>query len=350
MQRPTLNPTIFDDPDRQPDPTAVMTVRSVWSIFRDVVRLFIRGLDRVRGWALIPVFSYHPVSVETAENRSDGWFYLLTRLMIWLTGMGMTVLIGVAVQVYLLCHPWEAPMSDSPGVSGLHVSPVNIATEDGLVIKGFLVPVFDENRLIRSRQAALTTRWPAVVLVADPFSDVSRLDGLIPALHDAGYVVLVGHLRDGRIPGTARTFGLHERFDIAAVVNRLLELNYVDASRISVVATGSAANAAILTRQTNPASIYRLVMYQPIESFDQILEQSGVPTGLRTACRWAFEVFYRVDAQDLELSQYRPWSDPDILVLNDHPARPTQAQRVLSFLNRPASTNRSPGVHDGLQD
>lgn len=346
MQRPTLNPTIFDDPDRQPDLTDVKSIPSLGLVLKRSRQLFVSALDRVRRFALIPILTRRPISTET---RSEGSVYLLTRMMIWLTGLGLAVLAGVGAQVYLLSHPWGTPMTGLPTVTGLHVSTVNMVTEDGRRMDGFLVPVFDEKRLIQNRQATLAARWPAVVLVSDPFGDVSGLDGLIPGLHDAGYVVMVGRLRDGQTPGTARTFGLHEQFDIAAAVNKLRELNYVDTSRISVIATGTAANAAMIARQTS-TDIHRLVIYQPIESFDQVLERSDVPTGLRAACRWAFEVFYRVDVKDMEFSRLYSSSDPDVLVLDQHPTRPSWKQRVLSFLSRPASTDRSPGVHDGLRD
>jgi len=332
MQRPTLNPTVFDDPDRQP--LAPMP-REPWHAGRLVAQLaraigqMLRAVWKLLWTPLIP-----RRMLRTTEQRSV-LGRVVAPLIFRLMFVAVMLLVAVALNVHLLTHPFSPAVVGPPVTGAVHVEPVTLRASDGVAIEAFLAPAIDEKQLLRHGEVAIRAKWPAVVLVPDQRSDGRELDKLIRTLHDSGYVALLVRLRGTGTLECAQTLGLHERLDVAAAVGHLRGLKYVDQARVSIIATGTGATAAMLARRED-ATIQHVIAYDPVVNFDQAMGDSVAAGYLRPACRWAFEVMHRVDVEDLNRDSLLHELQGHVLLLASHPSRPPQRQMITSYLQRGA--------------
>lgn len=328
MQRPMLNPSVFDDPDRQPLPPMPREPWRAGKVFAQLVHataFLARAVWKMLWTPLIP-----RRLPRTNEHRTLLQRYaapVIFRLMF----ASVLLLGGVVLNVHLIAHPPNPPIVGAPVAGAVHVDPVPLRTTDGIAIEAFLAPALDERQLLKHGEVAVRAKWPAVVLVPDQRGDGHQLDKLIRTMHDAGYVVMLVRLRGTGLFDAPQTVGLNERHDVAAAVNHLGTLNYVDQSRISLVGMGTGATASLLARRDIPA-IQRVIVYDAPDSFDDILNDSVHPAWIRPACRWAFEIMHQVDVQDMELASLLQHGGEDVKVLGFHPARLSQEREIVAFL------------------
>jgi pimeloyl-ACP methyl ester carboxylesterase len=131
---------------------------------------------------------------------------------------------------------------------------------------------------------------------------------LVRPLHDAGFVVLVPAMRGcGTSDPAGQTFGLHESLDVKACIDLLRKRNFVDADRISIIGIGSGANAAMLAAQKDNR-VLAMILENPNEDVNDLINEYVAPkqaylAWLRPLCKWAFEIGYEVDAEELLVSR-----------------------------------------------
>jgi hypothetical protein len=328
MQRPTLNPTVFDDPDRQPLPAMP---REPWRAGKLIARLF-RAIAQVLAtfWHLLwtPIVPRRvPRSTEQRSFLARAVAPLIFRLMFGF----ILLLVTVVLIVQLIAHPLSPAVVGPPISGAVHVERVSLKTTDGVGIEAFLAQAMDEDQLLKHGEVAIRAKWPAVVLVPDQRGDGHDLDKLIRSLHDNSYVVMLVRLRGTGREDVPQTLGVTERLDVQAAVGYLRKLSYVDQSRISVLGTGTGATAAMLARRDD-ASIEHVIAYDPVESFDRVLRENINSPWLKPAVRWGFEIAHRVDVEDLDRDQLLRQLKEDVLLLDSHPARPPQRQMIARYL------------------
>jgi alpha-beta hydrolase superfamily lysophospholipase len=182
---------------------------------------------------------------------------------------------------------------------------------DNTPLMAWFVPVIDAQRVLELKNKVLKEKQPAVVLVHDFNKTPSQMVPLIAPLHERGLVVAVVGLRGaGRGGAGAQTLGLNEAGDVRAAVAELRKRPSVDASRIAIVGVGTGANAAVIAAAQEKASVKALVLVNPYRTADEAIASRVGPTRrglawMQQASKWAFEMGYHVDADDLHLARYR---------------------------------------------
>jgi hypothetical protein len=115
---------------------------------------------------------------------------------------------------------------------------------------------------------------------------------------------------------------------------------FVDPRRIAIVGTGTGATASLLATRDDP-SILALVLDEPVQSVEEIVTQIGPRhpwlSALRPMCKWAFEISFQVDADDLELLRHeRVLARSNVLLLTEPGAQrfdtPAGSTQVSDFL------------------
>ena len=131
-------------------------------------------------------------------------------------------LLAAITLVYAGTHPAPPPALSDPSSQGLYYDPVSIISQDGTRLSGWLVPAIDAHRVATQREAALSERRPALVLVHDFGQSPQQMLPLLGPLHDEGYVLLAVCLRGDGIDHTVgQTFGVSESLDVKAAVELL---------------------------------------------------------------------------------------------------------------------------------
>lgn len=328
MQRPTLNPTVFDDPDRQP---LASMPREPWQAGKWIARLLRSSAQLISAvWHLL----WTPIIPRRLPRSTEQRTFLARMagpVIFRLTFLSILLLVTVVLIVHLIAHPLSPAVVGPPIAGAVHVERVMLDTRDGLKIEAFLAQAMDEDQLLKHGEVAIRAKWPAVVLVPDQRGDGHELDKLIRLLHDNSYVVMLVRLRGCGREDIPQTLGITERLDVLAAVNHLRRLNYVDQSRIAVLGTGTGATAAMLARLSDPG-IAQVIVYDPVESFDRVLTENMNTRWLKPAVRWGFEVTHRVDVQDLDRDALLRQLGTSVLLLASHPARPPQQQMIARYL------------------
>lgn len=295
MQRPVLNPTFLDEThDDEPvrrEPWARRMRRALLVVWR----LLLKNPFARRRIEVIP-------DDRTASQR------LLAALLRWVIFTPIVVTLLITAMVWHGTHPAAATDDSTPTSIGIFYDPVSFVAEDGTRLEGWLVPVIDARTVLSEQDKLLRRKWPAVVLVHDQGRNRAQMLPLVKPLHEAGVVVLALATRgEGTTTGMASTFGLREAMDVAAAVDVLRRRPFVDPERIAVIGSGAGANAAMLAVAQDP-DIRVAVLDAPIESVEQILTTIGprhdLLKSLRPLCKWAFELAFQVDADQLNLGRY----------------------------------------------
>jgi pimeloyl-ACP methyl ester carboxylesterase len=219
--------------------------------------------------------------------------------------------LAASAYVYRGTHPLRVVEDDLPAVPGVFYETVQFnGADDGYPLMGWFVPVVDAKRVLEMKEKVYRGKQPAVVLVHDYNASPSQMVPLVQPLHEQGYVVMVVGLRGiGRGRVAAQTFGLNEASDVRGALKELKTRSTVDAERIAVIGVGSGANASLIAAAAEPG-VKALVLINPMETPEAAIARHVGPTrpGLRwmqQPAKWAFEVAYYVDADDLQLARFR---------------------------------------------
>lgn len=340
MQRPVMDVMYLqDDGEHTPRPKRFRDrLIPAWRLLQKLLRvLFSQPVHfRRRGANFVDPT---PISVRIVKGA-------LYRLLF------VPVLLALAAAAFVFAgtHPLRA---DPPQVKvpGVYYETVQFTSPDGTKLEGWYVPVIDAKRVLEERDKLLRKVHPAVVLVHDFNQSPQQVLPLVEPLHEDGFMVLVVGLRGAPSSGTSggsgiqakgQTFGLNEAQDVQAAIDALRDRPYVDGERIAVVGVGTGANAALLAARTD-GHLAALVLADPVRKPDEVIARRIGPDrrGLRwmqPLCKWAFQVAYHVDAQDLELDRHRAIAEsPKTLMLSDcaepgGAVRPEMIEQARGFL------------------
>jgi acetyl esterase/lipase len=235
----------------------------------------------------------------------------------------LLIALAVSGMIYAGSHPFPPPSDLDPTCQGIYYDAATLVTDDGVRLDAWLVPVVDATLVLSQKEEVLRHKQPAVVLVHDFGNRRQQMLPLVRPLHQAGFVVLVIGLRGGS--GAGSTFGLREALDIKAGVEMLRRRPFVDPARIAVVGIGSGASAALLAAKDDP-TLAALVLDHPARDASAVVEQHLVPhhpalAWMSPLCKWGFEIAYRVDADDLNLSRFSSVMHSRPVLLLDLPSQ-----------------------------
>jgi pimeloyl-ACP methyl ester carboxylesterase len=218
--------------------------------------------------------------------------------------------------VYRGTHPLRFGSDKLPAVPAVFYETLEFnSTADNTPLMAWFVPVIDAQRVLELKNKVLKEKQPAVVLVHDFNKTPSQMVPLIAPLHARGFVVAVVGLRGaGRGGAGAQTFGLNEAGDVRALVAQIRRRPSVDPSRIAIVGVGTGANAAVIAAAEERDAVKALVLVNPYETADEVIAQRIGPkrpgfAWMQQASKWAFEMGYHVDADDLHLARFRDLID-----------------------------------------
>ena len=336
MQRPVMNPMFMEEKD-----AAAASGPKRKPRWHQVARAWlVRGLKFAGRVMFTSLFRPNEARLKIEDGTPLQRF--VRALLYRLAFVPVVMVIFVTALVFAVTHPPRAIAEADPLVQGVYYDPVNFLSQDGTRLEGWLVPVYDAKRVLEEKERALHRKHPAIVLVHDYTGSRQQMLPLVPKLHEAGMVVLVVGLRGtGPSSGSAQTFGLREAQDVRAAVDMLRRRSYVDPKRISIMGTGSGANAAILAADQD-GSIAALILDRPIGSFDEAMtsrlgeDHMWVRT-LMPLFKWTFEAMYHVDADALNVGSYANVTDvrPTLRFAASGtvaPYRPQNADGVMQFL------------------
>jgi pimeloyl-ACP methyl ester carboxylesterase len=266
---------------------------------------------------------------------------LLYRLMFVPTLLAVLV----TVLVVTATHPRPATGVMDPTSQGVYYDPVDLLSLDETKLEGWLVPVVNAKRVIAQGDDVLHKRYPALVLVHDFAAARQQMLPLVVPLHEAGYVLLVINLR-GRGPSanTGVTFGINEAQDVRAAVELLRRRPFVDPDAIGILGIGTGATAALLAADQDQR-IGTLVLDHPVRQFQDILNERIGPrqawlSWVRPMCKWTFELAYKVDADDVDITHfYDAMRRRPVLMLDDSgemlsSVKPVRTKQIVDFLHR----------------
>jgi hypothetical protein len=297
MSRPVMDPLFLRELQAPP------TRRRLWA----------QAAARAVRWLTAKLLS-HPLAWRGSRlafrGADDPWHWRFVRGAAYrMLFVPIILALAASALVFRGTHPQAVLAAGDPGSFGVYYDPVQLASEqDGTPLAGWLVPVVDARRVLLHRDRLLHHKHPAVVLVHDHGQSPQQMLPLIAPLHEDGLVVLAIGLR-GQGAGSTRasTFGLNEAGDVQAAVNLLRRTAFVDETRIAVVGIGTGANAALLAAGRDP-QISALVLADAVPSAGHVVADQFGPnmTGLRwmqPLAKWAFEITYRQDMDELGLDQ-----------------------------------------------
>lgn len=303
MQRPVMNPMFMEEKE-----TGTAASRPRKPRWHQIARSWlIRGLKVVGRLLFTSLFKGSGARLRIEDGTPTQRF--VRAVLYRLAFVPVILVIFVTALVFAVTHPPRTLGEADPLVQGVYYDPVNFLSEDGTRLEGWLVPVYDAKRVLEEKEKALHRKHPAIVLVHDYTGSRQQMLPIVPRLHEAGMVVLVVGLRGtGPSGGAAQTFGLKEAQDVRAAVEMLRRRSYVDPKRVSVMGTGSGANAAILAADQD-SSIAALILDRPIASFEEAMktrlgDDHVWLSVLMPLFKWTFEAMYHVDADALTVGSY----------------------------------------------
>jgi pimeloyl-ACP methyl ester carboxylesterase len=284
-----------------------------------VLGLIWRGIRWVYRLLMYDPFSHivgFNVEVGTPMSRFiRGVLYRLAFVPVLIAAMACGI-------VWTATHPRTASMQADPVWLGVYYEAVTFVGEDKVPIEGWLAPVLDAKVVLVEKENLLRKKHPAVVLVHDIGQRLDQMLPLVKPLHDAGFVVLAINCRGGGPHATAgETFGIHESEDIKAAIELLSKRQFVDPSRIAVVGSGTGASAALLAAQSDP-QVAAVVAQQPTRDVTDLMESHVMPphhwlAWMTPLCKWTFEICYNVDAEELEMSNFKQLMSTNRVLLVD---------------------------------
>jgi pimeloyl-ACP methyl ester carboxylesterase len=242
----------------------------------------------------------------------------------------------VVALVYIGTHPPRVYPTMDPLSHGIYYDPIAFTSADGTRLEGWFVPDIDAKAVLAKKEEVLRTKRPAVILVHDYGANRVQMLPLVQPLHEAGYIVLVISLRGtGGMVSTGSTFGLREADDVLAAAETLRRRPGVDPDRIAVLGVGTGANAAILAAERDP-KIAAIILDHPVVHINQVIDKYlGPPQPwlrwLGPACKWAFELGYHIDAEDLDLKRRQDTLASRPLLMFDPTAIPAHSYQQIGI-------------------
>ena len=240
---------------------------------------------------------------------------------------------GVGV-VFSGTHPKPKPVELDPSSSGLYYDPVAFASADGTQLEAWIVPVLSAKEVLAKREKMLRAKHPAVLLVHDFGKTQQQMLPLLAPLQEDGIVTMTLGLR-GSYAGqrVGQTFGLRESDDVSAAVTLLRNRPFVDPERIAILGIGSGATAAVRPAAKDPSIQLLVLLSPPTDARDVLARRVGPQrVGLQWMqpfCKWAFELGYNVDAEEISLDRYARVMENRTALLLDKDADLGRAREVL---------------------
>jgi dipeptidyl aminopeptidase/acylaminoacyl peptidase len=168
---------------------------------------------------------------ELINNRS-----FAKALMKILLVPALLVVILPLILVYVNTHPPRYPYNIPPSVYKAWYEDVSFASEDGTVLKGWLV-----------RPSHPASHSPAIIVCHGLGANKSDFTELAVSLSKRGYFVLQFDFRAHGDSGGSRTsLGYHEQEDVAAALAFLKSRPGIDPKRIGIYGFSMGASTAIL--------------------------------------------------------------------------------------------------------
>jgi fermentation-respiration switch protein FrsA (DUF1100 family) len=176
------------------------------------------------------------------------------------------------ILVYANTHPPKYPLHIPPSEYKTDYEDVAFITEDGVVLKGWLV-----------KPLRPAKRSPAIIICHGVGANRSDFTELAASLAKRGFFVLQFDFRaHGESGGSRTSLGYHEQKDIAAALGLLMTRKELDPKRIGIYGFSLGGSSAILAAAKTGA-------------FAAVVADSAF-TSLRDQARGAITGFYRLPA------------------------------------------------------
>jgi dipeptidyl aminopeptidase/acylaminoacyl peptidase len=174
------------------------------------------------------------------------------------------------VLVYVNTHPPRYALYIPPSEYAVHYENVSFVTEDGVLLKGWLV-----------KPERLHAKMPAIIICHGVGANKSDFTELAAALSKRGYIVLLFDFRaHGESSGSRTSLGLHEQEDIMAALQFLQNRSDIDSERLGIYGFSMGGSAALLAAARTHA-------------FSAVVADSAF-TSLRDQAREAITGFYHL--------------------------------------------------------
>ena len=334
MERPILNPmlAVIEEPDA-PEPAPPVgrvgrffgAVRFVFGRSWRVARWFVRCLLSKPLARRRPTFRNEDGSVVGRLCKAVAYRLLFLPLLTAITASAF---------VFSGTHPKPKPIELDPSSSGLYYDPVAFASSDGTHLEAWIVPVVNAKEVLAKKEKALRAKHPAVLLVHDFGKSQQQMLPLLAPLQEDGIVTMTLGLR-GSYPGVrvGQTFGLRESEDVSAAVALLRNRPFVDPERIAILGIGTGATAAVRAAAKDSNIQLLVLLSPPTDACDVLARRVGPQrVGLQWMqpfCKWAFELGYSVDADEISLERYARVMENRTALLLDKDADLGRAREVL---------------------
>jgi hypothetical protein len=313
---------LIEEPDA---PEPAKPVGRVGRILRTIRSTFGRGLRVVRWFArclLSKPLARRKTAFRDEEGSVVGRFCrgVAYRLLF----LPLLVAITASAFVFSGTHPKAKPVELDPSSAGLYYDPVAFASADGTHLEAWIVPVVSAKEVLAKKEKMLRAKHPAVLLVHDFGKSQQQMLPLLAPLQEDGIVTMTLGLR-GSLPGprVGQTFGLREAEDVSAAVTLLRNRPFVDPDRIAVLGIGTGATAAVRAAEKNAGIQLLVLLGAPADAREVLARRVGPQrVGLQWMqpfCKWAFELGYSVDAEEISLDRYTKVLDSRgaLLLAND---------------------------------
>ncbi len=179
------------------------------------------------------------------DKRARGWAVLVKVLEILTAvlthGIWLAVVIPIVAEGWATRPPiWPAHQFNPLTELGLAYEDTAFEAADGLTLRGWFIPAASANA-------------PAIVYAHGAGRDQRSGLSIVPALHQAGYSVLLFSYRDhGCSDGDGRgiTYGYHESQDVDSAVRFLCQVK--QASHVGVIGYSVGGSSVLLSAARNP--------------------------------------------------------------------------------------------------
>lgn len=185
-------------------------------------------------------------------------------------GLALIIVILPFILVYANTHPPKYPLRIPPSVFKADYDDVSFTSEDGIVLKGWLV-----------KPAHSVSQVPAIIICHGVGANKSDFTELAVALSRRGYFVLLFDFRaHGESNGRRTSLGCREQRDVAAALGFLRSRSEIDQKRIGIYGFSMGASTAVLAAARTHA-------------FSAVVADSAF-TSLRDQARTALTGFYHL--------------------------------------------------------
>jgi hypothetical protein len=334
MERPILNPMLAMIEEHDASEPAKPLGRA-GRLFAAVRFVFGRAWRMVR-WVVRCLLSKPLARRRTGFRNEDGSFVgrFCKGLAYRMLFLPLLVAIMASAFVFSGTHPKSKAVELDPSSSGLYYDPVAFTSADGTHLEAWIVPVVSAKEVLAKKEKMLRAKHPAVLLVHDFGKCQQQMLPLLAPLQEDGIVTMTLALR-GSVPGprVGQTFGLRESEDVSAAIALLRNRPFVDPERIAILGIGTGATAAVRAAAKDP-SVQLLVLLSPPADAREVLARRVGPqrVGLQWMqpfCKWAFELGYSVDAEEISLDRYAKVMENRAALLLDKDADLGRAREVL---------------------